>query len=75
MWPGYVTSIRQHEQDILLCAEISHKIMRMDNVFDLLNNTIQQTRGDFREAFQKLVIGKKLIFLGRRYAFFVRNKD
>ena len=32
LWPGYVTSIRQHEEKILLCCEISHKILRTDTV-------------------------------------------
>lgn len=26
LWPGYITSIRQHEQDILVCCEVSHKV-------------------------------------------------
>ncbi|PSN42981.1 hypothetical protein C0J52_13213 [Blattella germanica] len=25
LWPGYITSIRQHEQELLLCTEITHK--------------------------------------------------
>lgn len=28
LWPGYVTSIRQQENDKLLCAEISTKVRR-----------------------------------------------
>lgn len=31
--------------------------MRTDNVLDILSNCIQQTRGDYKEAFQKAVIG------------------
>ncbi len=26
VWPGYVTSIRQHENNLLLCVDISHKV-------------------------------------------------
>lgn len=26
LWPGYITSIRQHEADVLLCCEVSHKV-------------------------------------------------
>ena len=26
LYPGYETSIRQHENEILLCVEISHKV-------------------------------------------------
>jgi len=40
LWPGYVTSIRQHEGEIMLCCEISHKVMREETVYDL----IQQCR-------------------------------
>lgn len=35
LWPGYVTSIRQHEHDIMLCAEISYKVIRLDTVYQL----------------------------------------
>ena len=27
LWPGYDTSIRQHENDILLCCEVTHKVL------------------------------------------------
>ncbi|KAK9886691.1 hypothetical protein WA026_017610 [Henosepilachna vigintioctopunctata] len=36
LWPGYYTSIRQHEKDIMMNAEITFKVMRTDNVYDLL---------------------------------------
>ena len=28
VWPGYVTSIRQHEEQIMLCCEVSCKVLR-----------------------------------------------
>lgn len=34
--PGYDSSIRQHEQGILMCADIITKVMRRDNVLHLL---------------------------------------
>ena len=30
LWPGYETSIKQHEADVLLCCEISTKVLRLD---------------------------------------------
>jgi len=36
LWPGYVTSIRQHENEILLRVELTHKVMWQDTVYDLL---------------------------------------
>lgn len=37
LWPGYETSIGRFETDILLCAEISTKVMRQETVLDYLN--------------------------------------
>lgn len=57
LWPGYITSIRQHEQDILMCTEISHKVMRTDTCYDILRKCSQESR-DFQEAFKRQVIGE-----------------
>lgn len=44
LWPGYVTSIRQHEVDTLLCAEITTKVMRDETVLEMFergNNLVE----------------------------------
>jgi aubergine-like protein len=56
LWPGYVTSIRQHEQDVLLCCEIAHKTMRMQTVYDVLNDCRKNSR-DLKEAFKREILG------------------
>lgn len=56
LWPGYQTSIRQHEQDILLCTEITHKVMRSETVYDILMKCTQESR-DYQESFKKHVLG------------------
>jgi aubergine-like protein len=43
LWPGYIISIRQHENDILLCTEM-HKVMRTDSVLDVLSKIANQTK-------------------------------
>jgi len=48
LWPGYVTSIRQHEHDILMCAEITNKVMRLDTLVDILNVCYQEDRQRYR---------------------------
>jgi len=45
LWPGYVTSIRQHETNILMCCEINHKVMRQETALEKLTDCI---RGDGR---------------------------
>lgn len=56
LWPGYVNSIRQHEKDILLCAEITTKVMRQDTALDVAYEC-NRSGGDFKALFQKMVIG------------------
>ncbi|KAL6425964.1 hypothetical protein ACFW04_008931 [Cataglyphis niger] len=57
LWPGYVTSIRQHEHDILMCAEITSKVMRLDTLMDILNSCYQEDRQRYKENFVNTVIG------------------
>ncbi|XP_030381506.1 protein aubergine-like isoform X2 [Scaptodrosophila lebanonensis] len=56
IWPGYQTSIRQHETDILLCTEVAHKVMRIDTLYHILSDCIRDYE-DFRSAFRKEVVG------------------
>ncbi|KAL5239075.1 hypothetical protein ACI65C_006486 [Semiaphis heraclei] len=37
LWPGYETTIGRYEDNILLCTEISTKVMRQETVLDFLN--------------------------------------
>ncbi|CAL7950934.1 unnamed protein product [Xylocopa violacea] len=57
LWPGYLTSIRQHENNILMCAEITHKVMRQQTVLDILNDCYQQNRHEYKKLFEGQVIG------------------
>ncbi|XP_029174895.1 piwi-like protein Siwi isoform X2 [Nylanderia fulva] len=57
LWPGYVTSIRQHERDILMCAEITSKVMRLDTLGDTLSTCYNQNRAQYKENFASTVIG------------------
>lgn len=62
LWPGYVTSIRQHENAILLCCELNHKFMRHENVLDVLkkmNERIGQKQ--LKENFTKKIIGSVVL--------------
>lgn len=60
IWPGYITSIRQHEEDILVCAEISHKVMRSETVLDVLNR-IRNEHRDFKVKAEQLLLGATVL--------------
>lgn len=38
LWPGYMTSMRNHEKDVLLGVEITHKVLRLDNCLQVMTN-------------------------------------
>lgn len=61
LWPGYITSIRQHEHSILLNSEISHKHMRKENVLDVLKRTYERNDRDFKEIFTRQIIGSVVL--------------
>ena len=44
IWPGYTTSLRQHENSPLLCCEISNKIMRLESVLDMASSGLHYFR-------------------------------
>lgn len=56
LWPGYETSIRQHEADIMVCAEITHKVMRTETVYDILRRS-SQNPSRHQEEFRINVLG------------------
>lgn len=56
LWPGYDTSIRQHEYDILVNADVATKVMRTDTVYNLLEES-KRAGNSFKETFQQKVLG------------------
>lgn len=42
----------------MLCADVSHKIMRSDTVYDTLNELHQYTRGNFHDDAVKTLVGE-----------------
>nr|BAJ07610.1 piwi [Ephydatia fluviatilis] len=58
LWPGFVTSILQYERSVMLGLDISHKILRMDTVYDFLNDLYNEDRSRFREMATKKLVGE-----------------
>ncbi|XP_055323202.1 piwi-like protein Siwi [Sitodiplosis mosellana] len=57
LWPGYTTSIRQHEKNLLMMAEIKHKLMRTETLLDVLRRCYTNNRNNYQQAFQQEVLG------------------
>lgn len=57
LWPGYMTSIRQHERDVLMCVEIGTKLMRMETILDIMIRIRNSFGQNWLIQFKNTVIG------------------
>uniref|UniRef100_A0A0A9YSH4 Protein piwi n=1 Tax=Lygus hesperus TaxID=30085 RepID=A0A0A9YSH4_LYGHE len=58
IWPGYGTSIRQHETAILLNCDLTSKVMRHETALDVLMQCREKARdvGAIRALFEEVMI-------------------
>lgn len=59
IWPGYITTVRQQEKELMLCAEITNRILRSDTAYDCIMEIVRKT-GD-RNDMSKALIGSVVI--------------
>ncbi|NWI90149.1 PIWL1 protein, partial [Pitta sordida] len=58
VWPGFSTSILQYEESIMLCVDVSYKVLRDETVLDSMHNLYSQFGEErFRDACAKELIG------------------
>uniref|UniRef100_A0A8C8E4F1 Piwi-like RNA-mediated gene silencing 1 n=1 Tax=Oryzias sinensis TaxID=183150 RepID=A0A8C8E4F1_9TELE len=58
IWPGYSTTILQYESSIMLCTDVSHKVLRSETVLDFMVNLRQKCGNQrFPDACAKELIG------------------
>lgn len=56
VWPGYITSIRQHDASILMCCETTSKVMRNETLYEILRRC-QANHQDYKSVYYKEVLG------------------
>lgn len=57
LWPGYTTTIRRHENNILFCIDILNKIIQMRNVYALLMECMREDIHNYKQLFQSNIVG------------------
>ncbi|XP_031598996.1 piwi-like protein 1 [Oreochromis aureus] len=58
IWPGYTTNILQYESSIMMCTDVSHKVLRSETVLDFMVSLRQQCASQrFTEICEKELIG------------------
>uniref|UniRef100_A0A674BYW6 Piwi-like RNA-mediated gene silencing 1 n=1 Tax=Salmo trutta TaxID=8032 RepID=A0A674BYW6_SALTR len=58
IWPGFTSTILQYESSIMLCTDVSHKVLRSETVLSFMMG-LRQQNGDqrFPEACTKELVG------------------
>lgn len=75
LYPGYVTSIRQHEQDVLMCAELTHRVMRTDTCYSLFEQCMNQ-RGNVKDNYKRMLLGSVVMTTyGRNNTYTITDVD
>lgn len=66
IWPGIISAIRLHEEKLLLACEMSHKLLRTDNVAAFLKELYQRFGASFHEKAVQILVGSSVL---TRYMF------
>jgi len=62
VWPGFSTSILQYESDVMLCADVAHKVLRMQTVLEYLYEIYQSTdKSRFYDLAKKKLLGEIIL--------------
>ena len=65
LWPGFVTTMRQHDRGILYCVELTHKVIRTEDVFSVMKRVraeANQRGQDHKQAVAKEIVGSIVSF-------------
>jgi aubergine len=57
LWPGYVTSVRRHESDVLMCARVTTKVMRTETAYEVISNALRHSPENFKERVSDDLLG------------------
>ncbi|BET00951.1 aubergine [Nesidiocoris tenuis] len=61
IWPGFTTSIRQHEDRILMNVESTSKVVRQETAYDLLVDCKKSGSGDWKSYFEERILNATVI--------------
>ncbi len=58
IWPGMISAIRCYEEQMLLCVDVAHKLLRTDTVLDFLFDLYKtEGRERFKETATQELVG------------------
>ncbi|TMW48791.1 hypothetical protein DOY81_006130 [Sarcophaga bullata] len=61
VWPGYVTAVDEYEGGLMLCCDVSHRLLCQKTVLDMLIDIHKSNTSSFQEAAKKCLLGSVII--------------
>jgi aubergine-like protein len=58
LWPGYFTAVNPNEKGTMLVADITHKVLRTDTVYDQLQELERIYKANYREMAEKQLLSQ-----------------
>ena len=61
IWPGYVTAVHEFEGGVMLCLDVSHKVLRMSTAYDLLQDVYKKDKDNLQVNAVKALLGSVVL--------------
>ncbi|KRF98919.1 uncharacterized protein Dwil_GK20297, partial [Drosophila willistoni] len=61
VWPGYVIAVDEYEGGLMLCCDVSHRLLCQRTVLDMLIEIYQHNKNLYQEVAKKSLIGSIVI--------------
>lgn len=75
LWPGFVTSMRQMESDVLLNVDLTFKVCRTDNVFSLMKEVRNTNPTNFKQACEAAIVGSVVMTTYNKKTYKITSID
>eukprot|EP00112_Aurelia_sp_Birch-Aquarium-sp1_P026327 Seg928.2 transcript_id=Seg928.2/GoldUCD/mRNA.D3Y31 product="Piwi-like protein 2" protein_id=Seg928.2/GoldUCD/D3Y31 len=57
LWPGYITAIEHYEGGLMLLADVSHRLLRVESVLQFMYDFYQKKPNNFQSEVIKALVG------------------
>ncbi|KAH8335023.1 hypothetical protein KR067_006945 [Drosophila pandora] len=61
VWPGYVTAVDQFEGGLMLCCDVSHRVLCQQTVLDMLVDIYQHNVSQYQDCVRKTLVGNVVL--------------
>ncbi|KAH8262836.1 hypothetical protein KR044_000811 [Drosophila immigrans] len=61
VWPGYVTAVDEYDGGLMLCCDVSHRLLCQKTVMEMLIEIYQHNKNYYQEQAKKYLVGSIII--------------